>query len=213
MDLLKDVLDYAIENPERLRDAIEVHVRLSFSALLIAMAIFIPLGMLASRSRKLGPPLVALVAAARVVPSLALLFLMLPIMGIGYRPAQIALIVLAGPPLIVNTDAAMRNVSAFVLESARGLGMNSRQVFTRVHVPLALPVIITGIRSATIDVIASATLAAFIGAGGLGTFILSGLSLRDTRLLLVGAIPVIVIALTAEAILNGIERLVTPPAS
>ena len=213
MDLLQDVLDYAMENPERLREAIELHIRLSFSALLIAMAIFIPLGMLASRSKRLGPPLVGLVAAARVVPSLALLFLMLPIMGIGYRPAQIALIVLAGPPLIVNTDAAMRNVSAFVLESARGLGMNSRQVFTRVHVPLALPVIITGIRSATIDVIASATLAAFIGAGGLGTFILSGLSLRDTRLLLVGAIPVIVIALTAEAILNGIERLVTPPAS
>ena len=213
MDLLQDVLDYAMENPERLREAIEVHIRLSFSALLIAMAVFIPLGMLASRSKRLGPPMVALVSAARVVPSLALLFLMLPIMGTGYEPALVALTVLAGPPLIVNTDAAMRNVSSFVLESARGLGMNRAQVFTRIHVPLALPVIITGVRSATIDVIASATLAAFIGAGGLGTFIVSGLSLRDTRLLLVGAIPVIVIALTAEAILNGIERLVTPPAA
>lgn len=213
MDLLRDVLEYANENQDRIIEALGVHVRLSLYALLIAMAIFIPLGILASRSRRVGPPIIALVGAARVVPSLALLFLMLPTFGTGFRPALIALTVLAGPPLIVNTDAAMRNVNGFVLESARGLGMNRLQVFSKVHLPLSLPVIITGIRSATIDVIASATLAAFIGAGGLGTFILSGLTLRDTRLLLVGAIPVIVLALTAEAILNGLERLATPPAA
>lgn len=213
MNLLGDVIQYVIDNQQRVLDAFEVHVQLSLSALLIAMALFIPLGILTSRSRRVGPPLVAMIASMRVVPSLALLFLMLPIMGIGYRPALIALTVLAGPPLIVNTDAALRNVNPFVLESARGLGMDRLQVFTRVHFPLSLPVIITGIRSATIDVIASATLAAFIGAGGLGTFILSGLSLRDTRLLLVGALPVIALALTAEAILNGVERLVTPPTS
>lgn len=212
MDLLRDVLQYAIDNQDRLMAALGVHLRLSLYALLIAMTIFIPLGVLASHSRRVGPPLVALVAAMRVVPSLALLFLMLPTLGTGFRPALVALTVLAGPPLIVNTDTAMRNVNAFVLESARGLGMNRLQVFTKVHFPLSLPVIVTGIRSATIDIIASATLAAFIGAGGLGTFILSGLTLRDTRLLLVGAIPVIVLALTAEAILNGIQRLVTPPA-
>ncbi|CAN5651196.1 ABC transporter permease [soil metagenome] len=213
MDLLRDVLQYAMDNQGRLQDALGVHLRLSLYALSIAMAIFIPLGVLASRSRRIGPPLVALVAAARVVPSLALLFLMLPLLGTGFRPALVALTILAGPPLIVNTDAAMRNVNAFVLESARGLGMNPLQVFAKVHLPLSLPVIVTGVRSATIDIIASATLAAFIGAGGLGTFILSGLTLRDTRLLLVGAIPVIALALTAEAILNGVERLVTPPAT
>ncbi len=213
MDLLRDVLQYITENQDRFLDDLWVHVRLSLYALSIAMAVFIPLGILASRSRKMGPPLVALVGAARVVPSLALLFLMLPALGTGFRPALVALTILAGPPLIVNTDAAMRNVNSFVLESARGLGMNRLQVFTRVHFPLSLPVIVTGIRSATIDVVASATLAAFIGAGGLGTYILSGLTLGDTRLLLVGAIPVIVLALTAEAILTGVERLVTPPAT
>jgi osmoprotectant transport system permease protein len=190
MDLLRDVLQYAMDNQGRLQDALGVHLRLSLYALSIAMAIFIPLGVLASRSRRIGPPLVALVAAARVVPSLALLFLMLPLLGTGFRPALVALTILAGPPLIVNTDAAMRNVNAFVLESARGLGMNPLQVFAKVHLPLSMPVI-----------------------GGLGTFILSGLTLRDTRLLLVGAIPVIALALTAEAILNGVERLVTPPAT
>jgi osmoprotectant transport system permease protein len=213
MDLLRDVLQYAMDNQDRLLEDLGVHVRLSLYALFIAMAVFIPLGVLTSRSRRIGPPLVALVAAARVVPSLALLFLMLPTLGTGFRPALVALTVLAGPPLIVNTDAAMRNVNGFVLESARGLGMNRLQVFTKVHFPLSLPVIVTGIRSATIDIIASATLAAFIGAGGLGTYILSGLTLRDTRLLLVGAIPVIALALTAEVILNGVERLVTPPAT
>jgi osmoprotectant transport system permease protein len=212
MDLLRDVLQYTADNQDRLLDDLWVHVRLSLYALGIAMVVFIPLGILASRSRRIGPPLVALVAAARVVPSLALLFLMLPTLGTGFRPALVALTILAGPPLIVNTDAAMRNVNAFVLESARGLGMNRFQVFTKVHLPLSLPVIVTGIRSATIDIIASATLAAFIGAGGLGTYILSGLTLRDTSLLLVGAIPVIVLALTAEVILNGVQRLVTPPA-
>lgn len=213
MDLLRDVLQYTIDNQDRLLDDLWIHVRLSLYALLIAMALFIPLGVLASRSRRIGPPLVALVAAARVVPSLALLFLMLPWLGTGFEPALVALTILAGPPLIVNTDAAMRNVNGFVLESARGLGMNPVQVFTKVHLPLSLPVIVTGIRSATIDIIASATLAAFIGAGGLGTYILSGLTLRDTSLLLVGAIPVIVLALTAEVILNGVQRLVTPPAT
>lgn len=213
MDLLRDVLQYTADNQDRLREDLGIHLRLSLYALGIAMAAFIPLGILASRSRRVGPPAVALVAAARVVPSLALLFLMLPWLGTGFQPALVALTVLAGPPLIVNTDAAMRNVNAFVLESARGLGMNRFQVFTKVHLPLSLPVIVTGIRSATIDIIASATLAAFIGAGGLGTYILSGLTLRDTSLLLVGAIPVIVLALTAEVILNGVQRLVTPPAT
>jgi osmoprotectant transport system permease protein len=212
VDLLGDVLAYFRDNPDRVREAIGVHLRLSLYAIGLAVLIFAPLGMLTSRSRKVGPPVVALVSAARVVPSLAVLFLLLPTMGTGFRPALVALTILAGPPIVINTDTALRNIDAAVLENARGLGMTARQVFSRIELPLALPVMVTGLRTATVEVIASATLAAFIGAGGLGNFIISGITLVDDRLLLVGALPIIALTLTAEVLLNGLDRLVTPPA-
>jgi osmoprotectant transport system permease protein len=211
--MLADAIQYIVDNPDRFRTALGVHVRLSASALLLAVVIFTPLGALAARSQRAGPSIVAVVGAARVVPSLAVLFLLLPSLGTGFTPALIALTLLAGPPIIVNTDAGLRNVDAAVLENARGLGMNALQVFGQVQFPLALPVVVAGIRTAAVEVVASATLAAFIGAGGLGTFILSGITLVDYRLLLVGAIPVTLLALLAEVLLSGVERLVTPPAT
>lgn len=211
MNLLREALDYIEANPERFLDALYAHVRLSGLALLFAVLIFVPLGIFASRSRTAGPTIVGLVGAARVLPSLVIIFLLYPLIGLGDRPALIALTLLAGPPLIVNTDAGLRNVDAAVVESARGLGMTALQVFGRVQLPLALPVMIAGLRTASVEVIASATLAAFIGAGGLGRFILSGVVLVDWRLLLVGAIPVTLLALFAEALLGGLERLVSPP--
>jgi osmoprotectant transport system permease protein len=157
------------------------------------------------------------------VPSIAVLFLLFPYrQEIGeffpfwttsFTLALVALTLLAGPPLIINADAGLRGVDPFVLENARGLGMNELQVFSRVQLPLALPVMIAGVRTAAVEVIASATLAAFIGAGGLGRFITSGLTLLDYSLLLVGAIPVTLLALSAEVSLAGLERLVTPPAA
>jgi len=208
--LLRDALQYVLDNQDRFMDALSVHVRLSLFALLLAAAIFVPIGALAARAGRVGQPIVAAIGAARVVPSLAVLFLLLPRFGTGFEPALIALTLLAGPSIVVNTDAGLRNVDAAVLENARGLGMNPLQVFMRVQFPLALPVVIAGIRSAAVEVIASATLAAFIGAGGLGLFILSGVTLVDERLLLVGAIPVALLALSAEGILSWIERRVTP---
>lgn len=212
MDVLGEVITYFSENPDRVIEAFTVHVRLSASALLIAVLLYIPLGILASQSKQIGPSIVAAVGAARVVPSLAVLFLLLPYMGTGFRPALVALILLAGPPIIVNTDAGLRNIDTAILENARGLGMTFFQAFSRVQFPLALPVVLAGVRAATVEIIASATLAAFIGAGGLGQFIITGLTLIDTTLLLVGAIPIIILAVGAEVLLRGATRLVTPPA-
>ena len=213
MESLRGAWRYVQDNPDKVEQALSVHLRLSVTALLLAILFFVPLGVLASRSRRVGPPLIAVVGAARVVPSLAVLFLLYPILGTGERPALVALTVLAGPPLLVNTDAGLRHVDAAVLENARGLGMNLAQVFARVQLPLALPVVVAGVRTAAVEVVASATLAAFIGAGGLGTFITSGLTLLDYRLLLVGAVPVTLLAFLAEATLGGLERLVGPPAA
>jgi len=223
MDLIGDSLRYIGDNPDRFREALSVHIRLSVYALVIAVVVFFPLGVLAARSRRVGPVVVGLVSAARVVPSIAVLFVLfpyrreigdlLPFWDRSFVLALIALILLAGPPLIINTDAGLRAVGAPVLENARGLGMTEFQVFARVQLPIALPVVVAGLRTAAVEVVASATLAAFVGAGGLGRFITSGLTLLDYSLLFVGAIPVALLALFAEATLAGIERLVTPPAS
>jgi osmoprotectant transport system permease protein len=223
MDLLRDSLQYIQDNPERFRDALRTHIELSLYSLVVAILLFVPLGILAARSRRIGPSLIGLIAAARVVPSISVLFLLypyrkeigglLPFWPRAFVLALIALILLAGPPLIINTDAGLRSVPPAVLENARGLGMSEFQVLRKVQLPLALPVIIAGVRTAAVEVIASATLAAFVGVGSLGRFITSGLTLLDYSLLFVGAIPIAILALFAEASLAGVERLVTPPAA
>jgi osmoprotectant transport system permease protein len=223
MDLVTDSLRYIQDNPDRFREALSVHIRLSLYSLLVAVVIFFPLGIMASRSRRVGPALIGVVSAARVVPSIAVLFVLfpyrrdigdlLPFWDRSFVLTLIALILLAGPPLIINTDAGLRAVGEAVIENARGLGMTEYQVFRRVQLPIALPIVVAGVRTAAVEVVASATLAAFVGAGGLGRFITSGLTLLDYSLLFVGAVPVALLALFAEATLAGIERLVTPPAS
>ncbi len=210
MDLLSRTWQYILANQARFLDAVRVHLELSFGALLIAILIFVPLGVLVSRGGPAASGALALVAGARVIPSLAVLFLLLPVMGLGNGPALVALVLLAGPPLVLNTDAGLRAVDPAVQEAARGMGLTSWQVFRRVSSPLALPVIVGGARSAAVEVIGSATLAAFIGAGGLGQFITSGLTLLDPRMLLAGAVPVTMIALSSEVALGLLERRLTP---
>jgi osmoprotectant transport system permease protein len=189
----------------------QVHLLLSFGALGIGMLVFIPIGVLASMGGKFTSALVGAVAAVRVIPSLAVILLLLPVFGLGWRPALLALTLLSGPPLVINTDIGLRGVDPATLEAATGLGMTGTQRFWRVKGPLALPVIVTGVRSAAVEVIGSATLAAFVGAGGLGTFITSGITLMDERMLLTGALLVILLALLTEWTLGRVEARVTPP--
>lgn len=222
MDLVRDSLTYVQEHPDRFRDALITHIQLSVYALLCAMAIFIPLGILAARSSRIGPALVALVSTARVVPSISVLFLLypyrreigeyFPFWSATFALAFIALALLAAPPLIINADAGLRATPAHVIESARGMGMTEMQILRRVQIPIALPVLIAGIRTAAVEVVASATLAAFLGVSSLGRFITSGLSLLDYSLLLVGAIPIAFLALFVEVTLAGVERAVAPSA-
>jgi osmoprotectant transport system permease protein len=211
MDLLGQTWTYAVENAGRVQQAMQVHLLLSFGALGIAMLVFIPIGVLASMGGKFTSAIVGAVAAVRVIPSLAVILLLLPVFGLGWLPALVALTLLAGPPLVINTDIGLRGVDPATLEAATGLGMTEPQRFWRVKVPLALPVIVTGVRSAAVEVIGSATLAAFVGAGGLGTFITSGITLMDERMLLTGALLVILLALLTEWTLARMEVRVTPP--
>lgn len=189
---------YALENSERLGRALTRHLLLTGIALSIALLIAIPLGILIARRARLAQPVITAVGALRLIPSLAVLFLVLPYLGLGIRPALFALTLLALPPILINTYAGMRGVEPQTVEAARGVGMTPRQAFWRVELPLALPAILVGVRIATVETIASATLASFINGGGLGEFIQIGFALNEVSVMLVGAIPVTALALGAE---------------
>jgi len=213
MEWLTAVWSFIRENPDRFNDLLFSHLRISLSALAFAILLYVPLGVLFARNQRIGPTAVGMISALRVIPSLALVFVFVPLLGFGYRPALLALIVLAAPPIILNTSAGVLNVDRAVLEAANGLGMNNAQVFFRVQLPLALPVILAGIRSASVEIFASATLASLIGVKTLGQFIVTGISLLDTTYLLAGGIPIVLLVLCSELILGGLERFVTPPTS
>ncbi len=166
----------------------------------------LPLGTLVAHRDHLRGPVLSALGIGRVVPSLAVLTLMIPFFGIGFRPAVVALALLAIPPIAINTDLGFRSVSRAALDAAQGLGMTQTQIRNRVETPLALPIIFAGLRTASIEVIASATLAAFIGGGGLGEYITSGLQNSDGKLLLLGGASVAVLALLVESILGLIAR-------
>ncbi len=146
-----------------------------------------------------------------MIPSIAILFLAIPYFGLKIESALIALTLLVMPPILINTDVAFRTIDPMIREAAYGMGMDARQVLQQIEIPLALPVVLAGIKTATVEVIASATLAAFIGAGGLGSFIVLGFALYDNAVLLVGAVPVALLALVAEVSLGLLQRQMKPP--
>jgi osmoprotectant transport system permease protein len=179
---------------------------LALSALAAALLLGLPLGVTAASFRPARTPVLALAAIGRTLPSLAVLMLLLPLLGVGAPPAVAALTLLALPPVVIATDLGMRGVPAPALEAALGLGMTGLQRFVRVVIPLALPIWVTGIRTAATETIASATLATFIGAGGLGDDIVRGLQTGDPRLLFAGALAVAMLALLADAALGALGR-------
>jgi osmoprotectant transport system permease protein len=189
------------------------HLVLSGAALLVALLLGLPLGALLARSGALRGPGLAAVGIARVIPSLAVLALMLPLVGIGFTPSLVALALLAIPPIAIATDLGLRGVPEATRDAARGLGLSPVQIARRVEWPLALQVVFSGIKTATVEVIASATLAAFIGGGGLGEYILNGFAAGDVPQQLEGAVSVAVLALAADALLGALERRLDPQVS
>jgi osmoprotectant transport system permease protein len=184
------------------------HLWLAITALVLAVALGVPLGILAAESAALRGGVVAIAGVGRTVPSLAVLMLLLPWLGVGAAPAIVALALLAIPPIVISVDVAIRGVPFPALDAASGMGMTALQRFARVVVPLALPVSFAGLRTATTETIASATLATFIGAGGLGDEIVRGLQTDDAPLLFAAAALVAGLALSADLILAAAGRLV-----
>jgi osmoprotectant transport system permease protein len=209
MALLAQTWQYYVAHQAEFWGKTAVHLHLSALALLIGTVAGLLLGILAARSSAAYPIVTNLTSAVRAIPSLAIMAIMLPLIGVGFRPALIALTVLALPPVLINTQTGLRGVDSAVLEAALGMGLTPLQIVWRVQLPLALPVIIAGVRTAAVEVLASATIGAIIGAGGLGEYIFSGLELGPAyiHLMLIGAITIAGLTFAAETGLNGLEEL------
>lgn len=175
------------------------HIYLSLITLVIAMVIALPLGYLGSRIKSVATFCTAFSQALRIIPSLALLFLLIPFIGTGMLPALIALVILALPPLLINTILGFNEVSPLYKEVGVALGMDQRQLRRQIEIPLALPYILNGIKLALVEIIASATLATYIGAGGLGTLIFTGLGLYDMTYVVIGGVSVAILSLISMA--------------
>lgn len=199
MDLFLKAFEYYMDNQSFFWNATRQHLVLSSLAMVISLLIAFPIGIWIAKRTGIAQVAINVFNAFRVVPSLAILFLALPYLGLGFFPSLIALTVLAFPPVLINTYTGIRGVDAFIIEAAVGMGMTKTQVMSKIEIPLAIPAIVTGIRIASVEIISSATLASFIGGGGLGDFITRGFALYDVPIMLVGAIPVALLALTSES--------------
>ncbi|MBM7703103.1 ABC transporter permease/substrate-binding protein [Metabacillus iocasae] len=189
-----------------LLQALLEHIQISILALIIAVAISVPLGIYLTRKPHIAEPIIGITAVLQTVPSLALLGLLIPLVGIGKVPAVIALFLYSLLPILRNTYTGIKEVDSSLIEAAKAMGMTSSKQLWKVELPLALPVIMAGIRTAMVLIIGTATIVALIGAGGLGSLILLGIDRNDNGLILLGAIPAALLAILFDIVLRGIEQ-------
>lgn len=202
-------IDFVMRNRVEILQMAAEHLALVAVAMTIAIAVGLPLGIVVTRKAKPGRWILGITNIAQTVPSLALFGFLIPVPvlgGIGSRTAIVALSLYALLPIIRNTHAGLAGVDPAVLEAARGMGMTETQILWKVQLPLALGVILAGIRVAVVTSVGIATIAAAIGAGGLGTYIFRGLSMVNYQVILAGAIPVALLALLADGLLGWVER-------
>jgi osmoprotectant transport system permease protein len=186
------------------------HLAMSGASVLTAALIALPVGIAIGHFGRGGILAINISNIGRAVPSFAVLVIAVELFGIGALPAYIALVALAIPPMVTNSYIGMREVDADVREAARGMGMRERALLLRVELPIALPLIMAGIRTSAVNVVATATLAALVAWGGLGRFIVDGFGLQDYPMMFSGAILVAVLSLIVEFSLAGAQRLSTP---
>jgi osmoprotectant transport system permease protein len=203
-------VSYILENQDRFLGLFADHVSFTVQAVVYAVMIALPLAILASRLRWLATPLTIIASIGQTVPSLAILALALPFLGIGPRPALFALTISAIMPIFLNAYTGIVGADRAVVDAARGMGTSDAQRLWLVDLPLASPVIWAGIQTAAVQTVAAATLAAFIGGGGLGDLILLGLTRVDPTVLLAGAVPVALLALTVDILMGFLRRIIVP---
>ncbi|MCU7613512.1 ABC transporter permease/substrate-binding protein [Chryseobacterium sp. GMJ5] len=197
---------FVVEQHEKLFIQITQHLGLTFLSLALAILVGLPLGILIARKRNLSPPVLGFAGILQTIPSIALLGFMIPAFGIGATPAIVALLIYALLPIIRNTYTGITEVNPAVIESAKAMGMNPAQLLFKVELPLAMPYIIAGIRTAAVINVGIATLASFVAAGGLGEFIFGGISLNNSNMILAGAIPAALLAILLDQAIGFLQK-------
>lgn len=218
MEFVSDVLAW-IADPAHWagRDGIPIrileHVQMSGVAVLLATLIALPAGLLVGHTGRGSLVVISIANVGRALPSIAILSLALIFtiryVGLGFWPTVIALVFLAIPPIVSNTYVGIREVDRELVEAARGMGMREREIVTRVEIPIAMPVILAGLRTASVQVVATATLGAIVASGGLGRYLIDGIATRDDVRIFVGALLVALLAIATELFFTVLTRAVT----
>lgn len=201
---------YATANSEKILELLGEHIQLTFVAVIFAILVGIPLGLLISRYDSFKKPVLGVINIIQAVPSMAVLGFMIPIFGIGYKPAIIMVMLYALLPIVKNTSTGLEGISEQTLEVAKGIGMTGAQILFKVQFPLAMPVIMAGVRISAVTAVGLMTLASYIGAGGLGYLIYSGVQMVNPYMILAGAIPACLLALLMDWVFAFVEKWVTP---
>lgn len=204
------MMQYIFSHQQEFWELVRQHLVLTGLSVSLAIIIAIPLGIMATKISALEKPILAVANLGQAIPSLVILGLSIPLLGIGFAPALFALFLRAMLPILLNTYVGIKGVDYAMIEAARGMGMKDHQIMLKVEIPLIVPIILAGVRTATVQAVSLATLAAFIGGGGLGDLIQQGIMMVDRSLLLAGAIPTAIMALMADYLIGLIQRLVTP---
>ncbi|HSM57488.1 MAG TPA: ABC transporter permease [Candidatus Sulfomarinibacteraceae bacterium] len=208
--MLLEMAVYIIERSQTFTRALNQHLWLTFVSLAISVVLGLVLGIISSRIGWLRNTLLTMGNVGRTIPSLAILALALPLLGIGAPPTVLALVLIGTLPIFINATVGIEQVDDSIKEAARGMGMNDLQVLLRVELPIATSVIMAGIRTSAVLIVASATLAAFVGGGGLGDLILQGHALNRDHIMLAGAIPATLLAFYFEETFGRLENWATP---
>jgi len=212
MSVVTDTVDWLTASehwsgPDGIPHRVLEHVGYTAETIAIAGAVAIPLGLWIGHTGRLRSVAVALTGAMRALPTLGLLTLIALYLGIGLTPPLIALVVLAIPPLLAGAYAGVESVDPQTVDAARSMGFTEGQVLTRVEIPLGLPIIVGGIRSAVLQVVATATVAAYVGLGGLGRYLIDGQAISDYPQMAGGSVLVVVVALLLDALFAGLQAL------
>ncbi len=204
------MLDYFHENAGLILEKSLEHLSIAGISLLLGILVAVPLGILLIRSEVLAKIVMAVASVLQTIPSFALLAIMIPIFGVGKKPAIVALFIYSLLPIMRNTYLGIRGVDENLLDAAKGMGMTGRQRLFKVQIPMAMPVIMSGIRLSAIYVLAWTTIASYIGAGGLGDFIFNGMENALLAMVVWGTIPVTLMAVIMDFILGQVEKKLSP---
>ena len=205
-----EFFNYMLENKDQIISLCIEHIELTAIALIIAIIIGVPIGILISYKKKLNKPILWVTSVTQAIPSMALLGFMIPFLGIGTAPAIVVVVLYSLLPIIKNTYTGITNISPATIEAATGIGLTRAQILTKIQIPQALPIIMAGVRISSVSAVGLMTMAAFIGGGGLGYLIFSGIRTVNNYQILAGAIPACILALLVDYFFGAIEKLVTP---